>query len=110
VLGEAGKVLLLLGNLLPEVEELLLLALADSVVLGGALAALEGITARGGMTLAKALYSFWDRKSSAPKFRSSLPSLGVDWRKPRRKEERERRTLRLRSWEEHQYRPEPWRG
>lgn len=45
MLGQALEVLLLLGNLGLELEELLLLALADSVVLGGTLAALEGIAA-----------------------------------------------------------------
>ena len=42
VVGKTGKVLLLLGNLLLELDELLMFALADGVVLGGALAALEG--------------------------------------------------------------------
>lgn len=46
VLREAVEVLLLLGELLPELEELFLLTLADSVVLGGALAALEGIAVK----------------------------------------------------------------
>jgi len=43
VLGEALEVLLLLGELLAELQELLLLALTDSVVLGRALAALESV-------------------------------------------------------------------
>lgn len=43
---EALEVLLLLGESLLELEELLLLTLTDGVVLAGALAALEGITIR----------------------------------------------------------------
>lgn len=45
VLGKAIEVLLLLGELLPELQELFLLALADGVLLGGSLTALEGVTA-----------------------------------------------------------------
>lgn len=44
VLGETVEVLALLIELLPEREELLLLAQADGVVLVGLLAALEGVT------------------------------------------------------------------
>lgn len=44
VLGETVKVLLLLLELLLELVELLLLALADSVILAGLLPSLEGIT------------------------------------------------------------------
>lgn len=44
MLGEAVKVLLLLLELLLQLEELLALTLADSVILASALAALEGIT------------------------------------------------------------------
>jgi hypothetical protein len=44
VLGETVKVLLLLLELLLELNELLLLALADSVILVGLLPSLEGIT------------------------------------------------------------------
>lgn len=44
VLGETVKVLLLLLELLLELDELLLLALADSVILAGLLPSLEGIT------------------------------------------------------------------
>lgn len=44
MLGETAEVGLLLGELLLELQELLLLALADSVILAGALAALESIT------------------------------------------------------------------
>lgn len=40
------EVLLLLGELLLELHELLLLALADSVILVGLLAALESVTRR----------------------------------------------------------------
>lgn len=43
MLGEAIEVLLLLGQLLPELEQLFLFALADGVVLGGLFAALEGV-------------------------------------------------------------------
>lgn len=44
MLGETIKVLLLLGELVLELEKLLLLTLADGELLGGTLAALEGIT------------------------------------------------------------------
>lgn len=43
------EVLLLLGDLLLELEELLLLALADSEILVGLLAALESVTGWEGM-------------------------------------------------------------
>lgn len=46
VLGKAIEVLLLLGELLPELHELFLFALADGVLLRGPLTALEGITAK----------------------------------------------------------------
>lgn len=46
MLRQALEVLLLLGESLLELKELLLLALANGVVLGGALAALEGVTVR----------------------------------------------------------------
>lgn len=46
MLGQAIEVLLLLGKLLLELQELLLLALADGVVLAGPFASLKGITAR----------------------------------------------------------------
>lgn len=45
MLGKAIEVLLLLGELLPELQELFLLALADGVLLGGPLTALESVTA-----------------------------------------------------------------
>jgi hypothetical protein len=45
VLRKALEVLLLLGDLLPELQELFLLALTDGVVLGGLFAALEGVAA-----------------------------------------------------------------
>lgn len=44
MLGEALEVLLLLLELLLELNELLLLALADGVVLVGLLSSLEGVT------------------------------------------------------------------
>jgi hypothetical protein len=44
VLGQALEVLLLLGKLLLELEELLLLALADGKVLASTLAPLEGVS------------------------------------------------------------------
>lgn len=44
VLSQTIEVLLLLGQLLPELEQLFLFALADGVVLGGLFAALEGVT------------------------------------------------------------------
>lgn len=44
MVGEALEVLLLLGNLLLELAELLILTLADGQVLAGALPALEGVT------------------------------------------------------------------
>lgn len=50
MLGEALEVLLLLLELLLELNELLLLALADGVVLVGLLPSLEGVTAGGGGT------------------------------------------------------------
>jgi len=43
VVGQLLEVSLLLGELLPELPELLLLALADGEVLAGALAPLEGV-------------------------------------------------------------------
>lgn len=43
VLRQALEVLLLLGEPLLELEELLLLALADGVIFGSALATLEGV-------------------------------------------------------------------
>ena len=46
VLGQAFKVLLLLGELLLELQELLALTLADDVVLIGLLSSLESIAAR----------------------------------------------------------------
>jgi len=46
VVSELLQVILLLSNLLPQLEELLLLALLDGVVLRGTLAALKGITSR----------------------------------------------------------------
>lgn len=46
VLSKLGKVGLLLSELLPELEELFLLALADGVVLLGALTLLEGVSGR----------------------------------------------------------------
>lgn len=46
MLGQAVEVLLLLSELLLELQELLLLALADSVVLVGLLSSLESITDR----------------------------------------------------------------
>lgn len=49
VLGEAIEVLLLLGQLLPELEQLFLFALADGVVLGGLFAALEGVALAAGL-------------------------------------------------------------
>lgn len=45
MISELLDVSLLLIKLLPELEELLLLALADSVILGRLLTALESITA-----------------------------------------------------------------
>lgn len=45
VLGKAIEVLLLLGELLPELDKLFLFALADGVLLRGPLTALEGVTA-----------------------------------------------------------------
>ena len=48
VLGQTVEVLLLLGKFLLKLNELLLLALADGIVLGSALSSLEGITAREG--------------------------------------------------------------
>lgn len=47
MLGQTVEVLLLLGELFLELEELLLLALANSVVLRGLFAALESIAAKG---------------------------------------------------------------
>lgn len=47
VLGQAVEVLLLLGKLLLELQELLLLTLSDSVVLIGLLASLESISRDG---------------------------------------------------------------
>lgn len=44
MLGKTVKVLLLLSELLLELQELLLLALTDGVVLRGTLSALESIT------------------------------------------------------------------
>lgn len=44
VLGETVKVLLLLLELLLQLDQLLLLALADSIILAGLLPSLEGIT------------------------------------------------------------------
>lgn len=44
---KALEVVLLLGELLLELEELLLLALTDGVVLAGTLAALESVTVCG---------------------------------------------------------------
>ncbi len=44
MLRQALEVLLLLSESLLELEQLLLLALADGIVLGGAFAALEGVT------------------------------------------------------------------
>lgn len=49
VVGEALEVLLLLGNLLLELAELLILTLADGQVLAGALPALEGVTLAAGL-------------------------------------------------------------
>lgn len=49
VVGELLQVGLLLGQLLLELHELLLLALADRKVLAGALAFLEGVAASGGV-------------------------------------------------------------
>lgn len=46
MIGQLLEVRLLLVELLLELEEPLLLALADGVVLVGALAALEGVTVR----------------------------------------------------------------
>lgn len=46
MLGQLVEVLLLLGEALPELQELLLLALADGVILVGLLAALEGVSVR----------------------------------------------------------------
>ena len=43
MLGQTLEVLLLLGKLLLQVEQLLLLTLTDSVILGRAFAALESI-------------------------------------------------------------------
>jgi hypothetical protein len=51
VVGQLLQVGLLLGQLLLEVAELLLLALADREVLAGALAFLEGVTVGGGCAL-----------------------------------------------------------
>jgi hypothetical protein len=45
VLGKAIEVLLLLGELLPQLDELFLFALADGVLLRGPLTALESVTA-----------------------------------------------------------------
>lgn len=47
MLGQTLEVLLLLANALPELEELLLLTLADGVVLAGLLSSLESITIDG---------------------------------------------------------------
>lgn len=47
VVRKALEVVLLLGELLLELEELLLLALTDGVVLAGTLAALESVTVCG---------------------------------------------------------------
>lgn len=44
MLGETVEVILLLGELLLELEKLLLLTLADSVILIGLLSSLESIT------------------------------------------------------------------
>jgi hypothetical protein len=44
VVGQLLEVVLLLGELLLELEEPLLLALADGVVLAGTLAALESVS------------------------------------------------------------------
>lgn len=48
VLGQRVEVCLLLGQLLLQLEELLLLALADGVVLRRALALLEGVAVKRG--------------------------------------------------------------
>ena len=51
MIGELLEVLLLLVELLPELEELLLLALPDGIVLLRFLAALEGISVLGLVSL-----------------------------------------------------------
>lgn len=52
MLRQALEVLLLLGKLLAELNELLLLTLADSEILTSTLASLEGISAVEGVSVA----------------------------------------------------------
>lgn len=81
MLGETVEVLLLLGKLLLEIEELLLLALADGIVLAGLFAALESIA-----SVLVSYHAYWTMAS-----RLSVLTLGHPY------------------GEEHRYLPHPWR-
>lgn len=95
MLREAVKVLLLLGELLLELKELLLLALTDGVVLGGLLAALESVT-RSQSILANAA------QTNGP-MRSETNALNV----VTHGQCRHLLTLGHRCWGGHQYRQQP---
>lgn len=107
VLSKAIEVLLLLGELLLELQELFLLALADGVVLGGLFAALEGVTA----------VFVWSSKRSDSRMVVSFGALEIrEWLfffsgignfTGSMKEEL---TLGRRSWGERRCRLRSWRG
>lgn len=94
VLREAVEVLLLLSKLLLELEELLLLTLADSIVLGGTLAALEGIATK---IVSLSVGTIEIVPGSSICLAGKIRHRGT-------------LTLGRRSWGEHQYRRQPWRG